>query len=91
MESKYSLSEVEKPVRPPDIVINPGHAVWWPEMVFLHVYGDVYRIEFDQDECRFYYVKFHGGHRWYFGQQFKELYDKWWYETFEQSLFSLDE
>jgi hypothetical protein len=82
-------NRVIKPDRAPDFVIVPGHAFWWPELVFLHVYGNVYNIEVDQEDARFYYTLF--DKRAYFTFNIKAEYDKWLYEEFESKVLGAED
>lgn len=86
METEYS--EVAKPDRIPDVVIKPGHAIWWSEMVFMHVYGSVYKIKINQEDGSLYYDDRHGAKTnvGNLPSGTKEAYDKWWYETFESKF-----
>lgn len=84
---------VIKPDRSPDFVIKPGHAIWWGEMIFMHVYGQVYKIETDQEDGSLYYSE----KRWNsedkrhpLPEGTKEQYDKWFYEVFEAKFLGVD-
>jgi hypothetical protein len=82
---------ITKPDRPPDVVIRPGHAIWWPEMVFLHVYGDVHKIKIDQENGSLYYILDSNKSRHVLPDEFKKAYDKWWYEPFEAAFLGEEE
>lgn len=74
-----------KPSRPPDAVVKPGHAFWWEEMVFMHVYGGLYKVEVDQQDNSLFYES-HMGIKTRFAPSVRQLYDEWWYETFESKF-----
>jgi hypothetical protein len=80
---------VTKPDRSPDAVIKPGHAIWWGEMIFMHVYGGVYKIVTDQNDGSLYY-EIAIAKRRDLPDGTKEAYDKWWYETFESKFLGDD-
>jgi hypothetical protein len=79
---------VPKPDRAPDAVIKPGHAVWWPEMIFMHVHGPVNKMEIDQEDGSLCIV--HHSKKVALSQEVKDLYDKWWYECFESKVLGGD-
>jgi len=77
---------VTRPDRAPDVVIKPGHAVWWSEMVFMHVYGGFYQIKTDQENASLYYTNEQNDKRQELPKGMKEQYDTWWYNTFESKF-----
>ena len=91
--TEYVEEGVLKPDRTPDYVHHVGHAYWFQEMVFMHVYGGIYKIHVNQEDSSFYIVEgFSSGSRsvpLYPGV--KEAYDKWFYEMFESKLLGEDD
>jgi hypothetical protein len=81
-------AQVTKPDRAPDITIKPGHAIWWSEMIFMHVYGGVYKIDVDQENGSLHYIDHRIGERYFvpMPKGTKEEYDKYWYEIFESKM-----
>jgi hypothetical protein len=75
--------EAVKPNRPPDAVMKPGHAFWWSEMVMMHVYGHIFKIEVNHDGSFYYIYKNEAHPMW---PEVRVMYDKWWYETFESKF-----
>jgi len=80
-----SKETVLKPDRTPDAVIKPGHAVWWREMVYMHVFGSVFKMEVDQEDGSL-IVWGHGGIKGKLSKETKDLYDAYWYESFEDAF-----
>jgi hypothetical protein len=74
-----------KPDRPPDFVSRVGHAFWWNEMIFMHVFGGFYKIEMEQSEGKYHGAFFfwEEGPKKIFLPGVREEYDKWWHESFE--------
>jgi len=50
-------------------------------MIFMHVYGGVHVIQIDQENGSLYYMDL--DLKQGLNSHIKEVYDKWWYETFE--------
>jgi hypothetical protein len=77
---------IEKPDRSCDLVVPPGHAIWWPEMVFMSVYNVWYRMKIDQEDGGLYVVLDKNGNKRYLSHRLNEEYNKWLYETFESKF-----
>lgn len=85
---------INKPDRSPDMIVPPGHAVWWDEMIFMHVYNMIYKLEIKQDTgklCAYRYISTDGERSYvYLPPLVQESYDKWWYETFESKFIGTE-
>ena len=74
-----------KPQGPPDVITPAGHAFWWADMYFMHVFGGYFKLEIDQENSQIYFMN-RAGQKVPIGPEGQTRYDKWLSEVFESKF-----